>query len=209
MKKMKSLFQKDYEKNPPILPCVQKGCEWVLQGEGRPTQKIDGTSCLFREGIWYKRYDRKVTPGAKKRGAPFTVADAKSPPVGWEPCESTPDPNTGHWPGWVPVTDSPEDKWHREALEAENILGSLEEGTYELIGPKVQGNPYHMEGTHRLIRHGFLCWPTKEQPPRDFEGIREWLRLHLVEGVVWHHPDGRMAKVKRSDYGFPWPEDAL
>jgi hypothetical protein len=26
-----------------------------------------------------------------------------------------------------------------------------------------------------------------------------------IEGIVWHHPDGRMVKIKRRDLGLPWP----
>ena len=26
-----------------------------------------------------------------------------------------------------------------------------------------------------------------------------------IEGIVWHHPDGRMAKIKARDFGIQWP----
>jgi len=36
--------------------------------------------------------------------------------------------------------------------------------------------------------------------PRDFDGPMTWLRAHPEsEGVVGHHPDGRMAKLKHRD----------
>ena len=35
-----------------------------------------------------------------------------------------------------------------------------------------------------------------------FDGIRDYLRAHDMEGVVWHHPDGRMAKIKARDFGI-------
>ena len=34
----------------------------------------------------------------------------------------------------------------------------------------------------------------------DFEGLRQWLNDHTFEGIVWHHPDGRMAKIKKRDF---------
>ena len=74
----------------------------------------------------------------------------------------------------------------------------------ELIGPKVQGNP-HKVLCHNLLKHG--CYVI-EDAPRDFAGIREWLMAHSsdnIEGIVWHHQDGRMAKVKRRDFGLDWP----
>lgn len=36
--------------------------------------------------------------------------------------------------------------------------------------------------------------------PRDFDGLMTWLLAHPeFEGIVWHHPDGRMAKLKHRD----------
>jgi hypothetical protein len=186
MKKIISLFQRNYDGNRQVRDEVTPGAEWVLAGEGVATVKIDGTCCLVRDGKLFKRYDAK---GNRK------------PPDGWEPCEPAPDENTGHWPGWLPVGDGPDDKWHREAWEQGNLLSN---GTYELIGPKVQGNPYDVpaEQSHRLIKHGIVF---KGALPHDFEGLREWFNMSEVEGIVWHHPDGRMVKIKRRDFGLPWP----
>lgn len=35
-----------------------------------------------------------------------------------------------------------------------------------------------------------------------FKGHRGWSAP--MKGVVFRHPDGRMAKVKRTDFGFAW-----
>ena len=39
-------------------------------------------------------------------------------------------------------------------------------------------------------------------PGRSFAEIREYLEHATIEGIVWHHPDGRMVKIKRKDFGF-------
>jgi hypothetical protein len=37
--------------------------------------------------------------------------------------------------------------------------------------------------------------------PRDLDGLRGWLLAHpQYEGIVWHHPDGRRAKLKHRDF---------
>ena len=37
--------------------------------------------------------------------------------------------------------------------------------------------------------------------PRDLAGLRAWLLAHpKFEGIVWHHPDGRRAKLKYRDF---------
>ena len=182
MQKIPSLFKRDYEGNRLVYNEVVQGCEWVLQGQGVATLKIDGTSCLIQDGKLYKRYDAK---------------GGKQPPAGFVAAQD-PDAVTGHWPGWLPVGDGAEDRWHREAFEN---MGGLPDGTYELVGPKVQGNP-HQLARHELWKHGEQ---VIEDAPRTFDDLKIWLENHLVEEIVWHHPDGRMCKLKRRDFGFKWP----
>jgi hypothetical protein len=180
MKKIPSVFKRNYDGDRLIRDEVVEGCEWVLAGEGTATVKWDGTACLVRDGILFRRYDAK---------------NGKTPPPGFEPTQE-PDPVTGHWPGWLPVGSGPTDAYHREALAAHD--GSP--GTFELLGPKVQGNPHRLEA-HRLVRHGA---EELHGVPRTFGGLRDYLSAALIEGIVFHHPDGRMAKVKRADFGFAW-----
>lgn len=184
MKKMPSLFKRDYEKTRKVYSEVVPGSEWVLDGEGVPTIKYDGTSCMVRGGKLYKRYDRK------KKGDSYKPA-----PKGWEPCEKTPNEQTGHWPGWVPVDESnPNDKWHC------SVVIPQADGTYELVGPKVQSNPYQLD-QHELWCHGA---EIILENPRTFQEIEEFLKTASIEGIVWHHEDGRRVKIKAGDFGFDW-----
>jgi len=201
MQKIKSLFKRDYEGNRQVIDEVVPGSEWVQNGEGVATIKQDGTSCLLHDGQMWKRYDRKLSDQAtrrKKKGdsGPWELADYKVAPDGWETAEAEPDENTGHWPGWLLVSDAPDDQWHREAFDP-----SLPNGTYELVGPKIQGNLYNLS-KHELWKHG----AQTTQAPRTFGQLREWFESHAIEGIVWHHPDGRMVKIKRKDFGLQWPE---
>jgi len=205
MQKIISLFKRDYEGNRQVYNEVVEGAEWVIAGEGVATVKYDGTCCKVEGGRLYKRYDRKLSKPAKKRQKKDesfvpTVNDFKSAPAGWEAAEPEPNTHTGHWPGWCPISDDdPQDQWHREAFA--QFDGA--EGTYELVGPKVQGNPYNLE-SHKLVRHGEEVHADND-PPRDFDGLKSWLENFEIEGIVWHHPDGRMVKIKRRDFGFEWP----
>jgi hypothetical protein len=191
MKKIPSLFVRDFtsEGGRLVLDQVTPGTEWVTTGEGIATVKHDGTACLWSGGQLYARYDAK---------------HGKTPPAGFIPAQE-PDPVTGHYPGWILVTGSPAHQWHREAL-AEARRDLLVDGaTYELVGPKVQGNPYRLMG-HYLWQHAAS---VLAHCPRTFLLLRDFLRgqegEEIIEGVVWHHPDGRMVKIKRRDFGFPWP----
>lgn len=185
MKKIPCLFKREFrgKQDFTLLREVTPGCEWVLAGEGVATRKWDGTACLVKDGKLYARYDAK-------RG--------KTPPEGAIPC-CDPDPETGHWPHWVEAKDQPQFKWHREAWESYRLFGGAWDGTYECCGPKLQTNAEHLDG-HVLIRHGTDPYP---ECPRDFDGLREWLSWRDIEGIVFHHPDGRMAKIRKADFGLP------
>lgn len=178
MKKIISLYQRNYDGDRLVRNEVVPGAEWVLAGEGIATRKWDGTCCMSRGGKLYKRYD---------------VKKGRLAPPNFEPAQD-PDPVTGHWPGWVPVGNGPEDRWYREAY----VEGKIEDGTWELIGPKINGNPEHANG-HYLYRHGA---ELLEGAPRTFSELREWFKTQDIEGIVWHHPDGRMVKIKKKDFGM-------
>ena len=182
MKKIPTLFMRDHN-TKLVYDQVTPGCEWGINGEGVATEKRDGTACLVRGGVLYKRYDAKT---------------GRMPPPEFEPCEEAPDPVTGHWPGWVPVGLGPDDRWHREAW---SNCAPLEDGTYELLGPKINGNPYRLT-EHVLERHGIYVIPDA---PRTFEALARWFEANVIEGIVWYHPDGRMCKIKRRDFGLQWP----
>lgn len=182
MKKIPTYFERNHSNGGQITSAVNPLCAWVEAGEGVATVKLDGACCMIADGRLFKRREIKVNAtGTYPDG--FILADS--------------DETTGKVVGWVPVGDAPEDKWFREAFDA---LQHRQPGTYELLGPKVQGNPEGLP-THVLIRHDHDLILT-EQPPRDFGGLRAWLTGRDIEGVVWHHPDGRMAKIKLRDFGL-------
>lgn len=176
MNKIPTLFVRDPEMNRRhVKNEVVPGCEWVLTGEGRPTRKFDGTCVMFDGTAWWAR--REVKPG-------------KDEPTNFRAIEH--DAETGKIVGWEPADQSGFAKYLNEAVERR----AWEPGTYELVGPKINSNP-EGEELHELIPHGE--WPL-DDVPRDFDGLREWLLAHDYEGIVWWHPDGRKAKLKKRDF---------
>ena len=210
MKKTPIVFVQDYDRDQ-ITPNVRPGCEWVLDGVGVATIKFDGQAALWKDGKLWKRYDRKLTKQAQSkfnRGqdlGPLRVELFKDPPEGFVPCEAQPDPVSFHWPGWVPVsTDNPADKWFVEALSG--LSEPLVEGaTYELVGPTLARNIYRLE-RHELWRHGK---DTVELPDRSFEALGKFLADNEIEGLVFHHPDGRMSKIRRKDFKLFWVQEDM
>lgn len=75
------------------------------------------------------------------------------------------------------------------------------DGTFEAYGEKINGNNEKVEG-HWMIRHGKVILPIS-QSQINFEGLKEFLTVTDIEGIVFHHKsDGRMCKLRKSDYGI-------
>lgn len=192
MKKIISLFQRNYDGDRLVRNEVTPGAEWVLAGEGVATRKWDGSCCMIRDGKLFKRYE--VKPG-------------KKPPEGFEPATEL-DENTGKTQGWLAVGNGPDDRWHREAfgiamaVESQLVSGAImcskNDGTYELCGPKINGNADGFQ-FHVLVKHGGQKCPGC---PRDFDLLKAFFEANDIEGIVWHHPDGRMVKIKAKDFGL-------
>ncbi len=188
MRKIPTLFARNHNGDKQVRNEVTPGCEWVLAGEGTATRKYDGLAILIRDGQVFKRYDAK--PG-------------RTPPPAFEPCDPAPDPVSGHWPGWVPI-DERADGIILEGLRFWRLAHSAEpaNGTYEVCSPKIGtrggADPERLPWTI-MVRHGAL---ELEDMPRSFEGIRAALDGARIEGIVFHHPDGRMAKIKTKDFGL-------
>lgn len=126
----------------------------------------------------------------------------------------------------------------------EGLLNSFERGYMEflsdgqhfgeLIGPKVNGNPYKLK-EHLWIPFETFCqkhlkYKSWGKYPKDFKTISEWFEKDLfslyqsmvhgedgkisseewkkkqeemfVEGIVFTHPDGRMAKLRRDMFSW-------
>lgn len=192
MKKIPTLFTRifDGRKIVGITEDITPGCDDAFYN-GEATIKIDGSCCAIIDGVLYKRYD------AKK---------GRKPPVGAIPC-CDPDPITGHWPHWSKVdSGNPSDKWFCEAfntsfkLALENRVLPLTDGTYEAIGPHFNGNPHGLRDDV-LEPHGVI----KVKLCRNFESVKAFLGENDVEGLVFWLNGEPVCKIKRSDFGLPWP----
>ena len=179
------MFKRQFEnhKIAKVLNEVEPECMWVLNGEGYATEKLDGTCCLIKDGKIYRRYDYK-----KGRELPKDAI----------PCQEAADIVTGHFPHWLLCTaEDGSSKYHLEAFSKQK---DLQDGTYELIGEHINGNPYKLD-TDRLVKHGSV---VLEDVPRTFEGLYNYLKEHYIEGIVFYRENGEMCKIKRTDFRFNW-----
>lgn len=188
MQKIPSLFLRNNNNDSIsklVLNMYAPDTEWVRNGEGVATQKLDGTACLVKDKLYYKRASFSKHVAIPKEFVPAQL----------------PDPHTGVAYGWMPIDSyNSADKWHMEAINASYKIApwQLADGTYELCGPKINNNREY-RCFHTMERHGEAILYSV---PTGFENLRDYFtEYNNIEGVVWHHPDGRMVKIKGSDFG--------
>ncbi len=180
MKKISTLYKKDPERLSRVVNEVNPENSWVFSN-AFATRKFDGTASAVIGGEVYKRYD---------------VKKGREVPAGAIPCQE-PDEISGHHPHWVKCDrNDKSDRYHFEPFD--NNPG-LADGTYELCGPKVQGNPEKLNG-HHLVKHGA---ERLEVEDLSFDGLKDYLTEHDIEGIVFHEVGGeRMCKIRKSDFGI-------
>jgi len=180
VRKIPTLFVRDPENRRVVLPEVTPGCEWVADAGVVASRKFDGTCVMFDGDHWWAR--REVKPGKMK-------------PVGFTSVDH--DDATGKTVGWEPAGQSSFARIIGDVTAAAGC--EWRPTTYELIGPKVNGNPEGLPD-HLLMAHGLAVLAGF---PTTFEEIREEFATVFPagwEGVVWRHPDGRMVKIKQRDF---------
>lgn len=183
MEKIPTIFERGDDFR--VQPKPRAGCEWVFAGEGRATEKIDGMNIrvTVRSGH-VVRIEKRRNPSKLQK-------------------------QQGIIDGWYVDADEhgKEDKWVFEAVKGSDVSGWPDgEHSAEAVGPHIQGNPLQLS-THLCIPFN-LEIPVYEEVPRHFDGLKAFLSTldskycpgHLAEGIVFHHPDGRRAKIKRKDF---------
>lgn len=168
-----------------VVDKVRAGCEWVLDGEGTATEKLDGTNVRLtvRSGQCVRLEKRRNPTKVQKKAG---IID-----------------------GWYVDADEfgNDDKWIYDAMNKTDVASWPDgEHSCEALGPSIQGNPLGLPD-HVCVPFN-LDIPAFPEIPRTYDGIRKSLATldskyspeHLAEGIVFHHPDGRRAKIKRKDF---------
>jgi hypothetical protein len=197
MEKIPTLFVRDENDRAHVTDEVTPGCEWVIAGEGIATRKYDGTCVMFDGENWWRRRELKKDK-VRPEGFVFVSFDPITlKTVGWVPM----DPQGFFHPFLEALGVETAKAWRYlpDAIVSVTHEKGFEAGTYELIGPKINGNP---EGItiHRLVKHSDA--EKLVQNTYSAESIKDLVKevgFFGYEGIVWQHPDGRMAKLKVKD----------
>ena len=176
MIKIPTIFKRNYD-TFQVTDEINPECQWVFNNEGIAYRKWQGMAAMIKDNTYYKRTiikENQQTPS-------YFIMTAH-------------DTKINKFYGWIPVDfTSSKDQYYAEAFDP-----MLPEGTYELIGPRIHGNkdkvPYHILMSHKSYKVSKFY--------RSYEHIKKMLAAFQYEGIVFHHPDGRMAKIKGKDYGL-------
>lgn len=183
MEKIPTLFERDARFH--VVDTPRADCAWVFDGAGVGTEKLDGTNTRLtvRAGQIVR---------VEKRRNPSKVQKQQGIVDGW----------------YVDADEfSAEDKWIFAATRNTDVSAWPDgEHSCEALGPRIQGNPLELE-EHVCVAFNLRA-PAYPQVPRGYTELREFLADlesqfapgHLAEGIVFHHQDGRRAKIKRKDF---------
>jgi hypothetical protein len=197
------------KKIPTLLPKDPNDLGKVINGEitvkiTHYSIKIDGTSCMIKEGKPYCRYDVKLY--RKKHGKivkTLTIEEIKETlPEGAIACQA-PDEKSGHYPHWIPVLETKPE--HKHIWEGYTNVKNPLDGTYECIGPKIQGNPHDVDNhiwVHHQAKELIFEIPDEQQKDTPYETFKNLFKDFQWEGLVAYNGLDPVAKIRRSDFGY-------
>ena len=186
MRKISTIFERDWNGNRKVLDKLVVDFDFTT---ALATEKLDGTNVRLTV-----RNHSLVR--LEKRRNPDKIQKIKGINEPW----------------YVDADEfDPSDKFIWEAARNTD-LSQVPDGEWsgEAVGPKIQGNPLKLEAhtvvlfsspevRERLIHHNV---------PTGYRELKEWLSLQKsvfgndcgIEGIVWHHPNGDMVKIKVKDF---------
>lgn len=195
--KIKSPFvRKNIDGKYLAIPEIEEGYEWVFEDPRViAVDKLHGTNicCIFDDGL-------------------LQAVDNRTNRLIEQPCISS--------------------NWKTESYRSvEGIINCIKHGWIaksftgrvfgELVGPTINGNLHNLDA-HYFVPFDYLkrsfkwnSW-SQNKYPKTYESIKEWFRylpslftnkmiktiVSVGEGIVFHHPDGKMAKLRRDMFDF-------
>jgi hypothetical protein len=194
MKKMTTLYKQQFTKLPDNKGRIFSGLsketnpenDWVFTD---PTvvayRKLDGASAAIINGNIYSRY--------MSRQRKNTAAQV---PLNGIPAQLNIDEATQTHPYWVPAEAKGTGKHHYNAFI--NQPG-LPDGTYELIGPSINGNPDDVV-INTLMSHNADSLLVKLPEVITREILKQLIISQPWEGLVFRNSNDDMCKLRRVDF---------
>lgn len=183
MQKILTIFERDWNGNKGVINKFVKDFDF---SNAIATEKLNGTNVRLT-------VRNKILVRLEKRCNPSKLQKIKGI---IEPWYIDADENNS------------EDKYIWEAARNTDLSNIFDgEWSGEAVGIKIQGNSLNLKN-HTVILFSLGKAPIFKNVPIAFDELKEWLPKQKslygencgIEGIVWHWPDGKMAKIKCKDF---------
>lgn len=186
MKKIKTIFDRDWEGDKRVINHFVGGVSEDILTQAKATEKVDGTNVRLT-------VRNHTVVRVEKRRNPDKIQKHKGIEEPWYADASEGDPQDKYIFAAVRNTslvDVPDGEWSGEAL-----------------GPNIQGNLLNLD-TNVVLLFSLGQAPVLPDCPTDYEALKDWLPRQKsmvgkdcgIEGIVWHCADGEMFKIKCKDF---------
>jgi len=185
MKKIKTIFERDWNGNRKVIDCFIEPLQDKLQ-EATATEKLDGTNVRIT-------VRNHIVVRVEKRRNPDKIQKAK-----------------GIIDPWYIDADeyAPQDKYIFDGIKNTDF-SEIPDGEWsgELVGKNIQGNPLNLDN-NRIVFFTLGQAPIFENVPTTYDELKSWLPKQKskygndcgIEGIVWHCKNGEMYKIKTKDF---------
>lgn len=186
MRKIKTIFDRNWDTNRKVNSTIAVDFNF---DEAIATEKLDGMNIrvTIRNGTLV-RLEKRRNPSKVQKQNGITE------------------------PWYVDANESAsQDKWLFDATQNTDF-SEVPDGEWsaEAIGKNIQGNPLLLEN-NRVFIFSLPDWKERiilKDVPCHFDELKEYLDKQKslignnapIEGIVWHHPNGDMVKIKRKDF---------
>ena len=186
MKKIKTIFDRDWEGNRGVIDKFINDYGLLSLPTTKATEKIDGTNVRIT-------VRNHTVVRAEKRRNPDKIQKHKGITEPW----------------YVDAGEfDPQDKYIFDGINHTDLT-KVPDGEWsgELVGKNIQGNPLNLIN-NMIVFFSLGQVPVFENVPIDYKGLKEWLPKQKskvgyncgIEGIVWHCEDGTMYKIKCKDF---------
>ena len=186
MRKIKTIFERDWEGNRKVIDKYVEGFSPELLEGAIATEKLDGTNIRVT-------VRNHIVVRVEKRRNPDKIQKHKEITEPW----------------YIDAEEfQPQDKWTFDAIKNTDF-SEIPDGEWsgEVVGTNIQGNPLNL-GKNIVVFFTLGQAPTFENVPTSYEELKKWLPAQKskfgndcgVEGIVWHTKNGDMFKIKVKDF---------
>lgn len=186
MRKIKTIFDRNWEGNRKVNSKLVVDFDFE---NATATEKLDGMN--IRVTVRHQ-----IVVRVEKRRNPNKVQKQKGITDPW----------------YIDADEfSSEDKWIFDAVKNTDF-SEVPDGEWsaEALGKNIQGNPLKLDNNQVFI-FSLPQWRKKitlENVPCNYDKLKKWLPKQKsklgnnagIEGIVWHHPNGEMVKIKLKDF---------